>query len=273
MCVHPVVVRFDISKQVPQDDTFLPTSPAMTDPKELVRYMDEEATNFQKKGMRDSDWAFLLANLVPARASAMIHAHPKAQRVRIDALWGFPDGLLHFPHDSWFYSFDGGVAEHRRYKSLCLLPKGNGWYQSEVAPPLDWGSVLSREEAAALGKWGLALADALGSEVQLMALARIGGKRGVGACLPWHYTSWKVPQYRESLQVLPSLAQVDTIRDPSDLKSLSKIVAGKEMRGYLVRPKEDFLRNDAFLADCSKLAAAQKNQSISKAVCSVMRII
>ncbi|MBE0542398.1 MAG: nucleoside triphosphate pyrophosphohydrolase [Verrucomicrobia bacterium] len=257
MCTNPVVVRFDISKQVPFEDTFLPTSPALTDPKELARYMDEQVDSFREKGLKDSDWGFLLANLVPARACAMIHAHPKAQRIRIDALWGFPDGLLHFPHDSWFYYPDGRVTEHRRYKSQCLLPKGSGWIQTDVGPPLDWAAVLSSDEAATLGKWGLSLANSLGSEVQLMALARIGGRRGADACLPWHYTNWNVPQYSESLQVLPTLSQVGVVRFPSDLDSLSQNVASRGMRGYLVRPAELYLRDDEFLKACARFAAAQ----------------
>src|SRR5439155_25101728 len=181
--------------------------PPITNPTELFEYMDKQAKTFSGKGFKDSDWAFLLANLVPAHASAMVQAKPRSQVVKIDTIWGFPDGLLHFSHDSWFCYSDGRVREHRRFKSLCLLPQAQDWAQCELGPPFDWKPVLSREEATTLAKWGLALAEALDAEVQFMALARIGGKRGPSACLPWHYTTWEVPNYSESLLALPDPTQ------------------------------------------------------------------
>jgi predicted house-cleaning noncanonical NTP pyrophosphatase (MazG superfamily) len=258
MCEHPVVVRFDISTRLSQEDLFLPTSPALKDPGELAAYMNQQAEVFRRDGIPDTDWAFLLAHLVPARASAMIHARPRAQRVRIDTLWGFPDGLLHFPHDTWFYHSDGRLTEHRNYKGLCLLPQGTGWRQCRIGSSFDWLPVLARKEVITLGKWGLTLAGALGTDVQLMALARIGGDRGPDACLPWHYTSWDVPSYKESLRVLPDPSQIDVITSREDLVAISRKRPSRSLRGYLIRPEESLLRDNQFLKDCAMFAAGRK---------------
>ena len=123
----------DLAVGVEADETLLPTSAANKNPDVLVAFMERAAKGFAERGLRDANWAFLLARLVEARASAMVHARPGAQRVQVDALWGFPDGLLHYPHDSWFYDPESGRAtERRRYKGHCWLPSDNTWAASEV---------------------------------------------------------------------------------------------------------------------------------------------
>lgn len=140
--------------------------------------MDEVATRFATMSVAPDDWAFLPAFLVPARASAMVHARPKAERVRVDANWGFPDGLSFFPHDSWFYyPAEGRTSERRRFKGVCLMPDESGWIPRTIGSPFDWDAVLDESEVKTLAKWALQLADHLSSEVQLMALARIGNTR------------------------------------------------------------------------------------------------
>jgi hypothetical protein len=111
MSIQPVVVRCDVSSRIEDEEILFPTSPATKDPNELIRFMDSVAMQFKRRGLGNQDWAFLLACLVPARASAMIHARPRAQRVRVDALWGFPDGLLHFPHDTWYCTTGTGARK------------------------------------------------------------------------------------------------------------------------------------------------------------------
>jgi predicted house-cleaning noncanonical NTP pyrophosphatase (MazG superfamily) len=258
MCQHPLVIRCDIAQAVEQDETLLQTSLPLTDATAAAHFMDRVAAAFAAKSIRNDQWAFLLAHLVPARASAMIHAHPKAERVRIDALWGYPDGLLHLPHDSWFYYPQANRTVRRlRYKGVCLLPTPQGWQESQVGPPFDWTSVLSKSEVTTIGQWAIRLADELGEEIQLMALARIGGMRGGGACLPWHYTMWSVPQYSESLRILPNLSHLEVITCPADIVRLAKSEATQSKRGYLIRPVLSLLRDYDFLTASATFAVQQ----------------
>jgi hypothetical protein len=114
LCHHLVVVRCDVNDE---NYTFLPTSPPSRRPNVLLSFMEEV---FAHKKVPDSDWAFLIAHLAPARVSAMVQAFPAAERVRIDALWGFPDGLLHFPHDSYFfYPSEQRLDRTLKYKGVC----------------------------------------------------------------------------------------------------------------------------------------------------------
>ena len=256
MCdLCPVVVRCDISRSAKIDEIFLPTSPATRDSEKLIAFMDRVTTDFQAKGLKAEDWAFLLAFLVPARASAMVHAKPKAERVRIDSIWGFPDGLSFFPHDSsFYYSPDGRISEMLRYKGVCLMPHENGWGPEGIGAPFDWQSALNRSEVAIVAQWALKLADRLDSEVQLMVLARIGNKRGPESCLPWHYTTWQVPRYEESLRMLPPRSVLEVISSKEDITRLRNLQSSRSFRGYYIRPAAELLRDNAFLEDAARLA-------------------
>lgn len=123
-----------------------------------------------------------------------------------------------------------------------------------VGPPLDWQPVLSSVEVAILAKWALQIADTLGHEIQLMALARIGGRRGIEGCLPWHYTELHIPAYSESFLAVPRSAATRVIERPSDLVHFREKGPMHGIRGYLIRPAPGFLRDSSFLEETATLA-------------------
>ncbi len=258
MCCFPVVVRYDVADDVEIDETLLPTSAPLTDTRELANFLDHVAHQFERERLSPTDWAFLFAFFVPARASAMVLARPHAQRIQVDALWGLPDGLLHFPHDRWFYYPETGkTSEQRRYKSHCVLPGESEWATHELGSPFDWSGVLSDEEVAAAANWALRVANELGHEIQLMILARIGGQRGATACLPWHYTKWSVPKYEKSLRAIPYSPAVAVVTSPDDLDGLQHRPIGSRKCGLLIRPNAEWRRNMDFLERAAKIAAEQ----------------
>ncbi len=252
LCGEPVIVRCDIADDVEAEDIFLPTSSPTKDPEKLIALMEEIGDYFSKKGIEERNWAFLLARVVRAKASAMIHARPEARLVQIDALWGYPDGLLYYPHDTYYYHCDGGrVTERRRYKGLCLVCTDDAWVTRSVNPPLDWGHVLSVAEVEVLAKWALRLANSLSHQIQLMALARISGHRGQEGCLPWHYMQLEIaPPHVAIPQIAVQLASTYVIRSRSDLMNLHNMVdPTKKVKGLVILPDLDVLRDADFLRE------------------------
>lgn len=250
LCQHLVVVRCDVNDE---NYTFLPTSPPSKNPKVLLSFMEEVFTN---KQVPDSDWAFLIAHLVPARVSAMVQAFPAAERVRIDALWGFPDGLLHFPHDSYFfYPADRRVDRTVKYKGVCLLFHDDAWTYSDVGRPEDWESTLQVGEIETLADWALRLAKQLNQQVQLMALARIGGVRGATGCLPWHYTNFDIPPFTDSVRKLPMTKELKVLSTFEDLSSA--FASDSTVQAYVLRPTPELRRESKFLEAVGRLVAKQ----------------
>ena len=254
MCEYPVVVRCDIGDSLAHPDLLLPTSSPISEVEQLFQFFEQTALELTKRGLSKKDWAFLLAHFVPAQASAMVNAWPHGSRIRVDALWGYPDGLNHLAHDTYFY-YPGNqrIKSTRNFKGKCLIPKDGKWATCSIDAPLDWQAVLSDSEVRALGDWALRLANELGKEVQLMALARIGGIRGIDGCLPWHYTSLSMPQYSRSSDYLPS--RVKLVTSYNDLRQLSVLGLSLKCDGFLLQPVGDVLRDETFIQEAARFAA------------------
>ncbi len=249
----PLVVRCDVTSESNHQTLALPTSDPLASSDALLEAMRRTAAGLAVRGIGASEWAFLPASLVPARASVMAQARPGTQMVRLDALWGFPDGVGSLPHDSYFYHPGSGRTESRReYKGTCLLwDEVDGWHFEAVPAPYDWAAVLNEEEVATAAEWALRLADHLGREVQLMVLVRVGGRRGAAGLVPWHYTDHIVPARRQTVQFAPT-GEIALVREPAELESLD--LAGCE--GILLRPMAAELRDPAFVQGVGQQAAA-----------------
>ncbi|MGA9996860.1 MAG: nucleoside triphosphate pyrophosphohydrolase [Pyrinomonadaceae bacterium] len=255
MCQYPLVVRCDVAVQQPLEDTLLLTSEPITNPARLFEFMNQVSINFAKAQINDTEWSFLLANLYKARASAWVHAYPNGQSVIVDASWGFPDTMQFFPHDTYIYDLvKKKIQKTIRYKGLCLLALEGKTEYSEVGSPHDWASVLRADEIQILADWGQKLAKARGTEVQLMALARLGGWRGPDHCLPWHYTDTKIVQYGESVPNVINFKDIRIIRTVHDLDYLSD-TQQHNIKGYFVHPDQSLLRDAEFIRKVARIAA------------------
>jgi hypothetical protein len=247
----PVVVRTDV--RISGDRPLLPTSGPLADARAVSRFMRRAAGQFEEHATGTDDYAFLLAPLVPARASAMVRARPDTTTVEIDALWGFPDGLLLLPHDSYTVTPEGEKAAVR-HKPACLLWSTGTWRIATVGPDFDWRRVLARGELRQLASWGRELARHEGREIQLLALARIGGARGPAACLPFHYTTLDATAPPADARIPPiARHEMPVVRAPKDLRRLR---ASPAVRALLLRPDVRYLRDVRFLRVVGETAAA-----------------
>jgi len=254
LCQKPVIIRSDISEFIQNEDIFLPTSPPTTDPTKIIEFMENIAEYFVKQKIDIENWAFLLANLIPAQASAMVHAKPEAEIIQIDALWGYPDGLSYYPHNTYFYWMNGKIKEIKRYKSFCIMCMKEKWDTLPINPPLDWGEILSRSEVELLAKWALKIANDIEDEVQFMVLTRINGLRGKDGCLPWHFNQFKIPHHIYESNPVEKLGLKNIIRSIQDLEKLKILGKSEKLNGFTIQPEPEMLRNPEFLEEAAKFA-------------------
>jgi predicted house-cleaning noncanonical NTP pyrophosphatase (MazG superfamily) len=248
----PLVVRCDVRHGGLASELSLPTSDPVFDPADALAFMQQRSSAFVQQAQPLSDWAFLPAHLVPTRVSVMAHARPGAQRVRLDALWGFPDGIGLLPHDTWFHDIASDrLIERRQHKGTCLFfERAAGWQFAEVPPPFDWGRLLRDDEAQTASSWARRLADHLQKEIQLMVLARIDGQRGADAMIAWHYTDHVVPTRGASTRVVP-IRGVPRVSCPDDLD----VIGFGEVAGIHLRPVVTARRDPLFLTAVGTRAA------------------
>jgi predicted house-cleaning noncanonical NTP pyrophosphatase (MazG superfamily) len=254
LTLGPIVVRCDVRASRGYSDLSLPTSDPVEQAGDALQFMRRTAANyFAEPVVRPEDWAFLPAVLVPARVSIMAQAKPGGQRVRLDALWGYPDGVGLLAHDKWSHDiFPDEVDERRAHKDSCFMYlQGRGWCFERVPAPHDWGHCINGAEARIASSWARRLADHLDREVQLMVLARIDGARGADAMLPWHYTDHEVPFGRTHVAMVPSTG-IASISRPEELDAVDL----SRHRGVLLRPQVGWHRDREFLMAVGASASA-----------------
>src|SRR5689334_1840463 len=136
----PLVVRCDLaSRSAP---FLLPTSPPLLSAQELADFVQGRLVEFRSAECGEEDILFLFSPLVAARASALAIADADAGEAWIDALWGFPDGLLGLPHDSFSYGEGSPAGRRIRHKPACLMLEPGHSRRVPIAAPLDWEATL-----------------------------------------------------------------------------------------------------------------------------------
>ncbi len=249
----PVVLRCDLLEHHSGNQLSLPTSEPLLAARDAGAFIDQVAKRFSANCVAPRGWAVLPAQLVPAHASVMAQARPGAQTIRLDALWGFPDGVGCLAHDTYHYRIDReSFLEACRYKGSCLLYElGRSWRFATVGKPFDWGHVLNEAEVHTAASWSRRIADHLQREVQLMVLCRIGGARGAAAMMPWHYTDHVVPPWTAPVRWAPE-RNAATVRGPVDLARLRD--AGVPISGVHFAPHVEERRDTALIRDVATFA-------------------
>jgi hypothetical protein len=242
----PVVVRCDLAEG--STPFLLPTSQPETSPQRLVRFV-ENAIHSYRGALPAADVLLLFSPLMPARVSALVAVGEDSGAAEIDALWGFPDGLLNLPHDSFQVGRGGIRRSEIRYKPACLLLEDGVARRALLGPPLDWDETLREDELLTLAGWAASLSEAYGREMQLMALCRLGGRRGPDGCVPFH--CWPVEKgagETPGRAPLPTL----TIRDWPDLRSEARRCAAR------LDPDPSLIRSVEFFAAVGEWAVARE---------------
>lgn len=153
-----------------------------------VDEMQDFLNRMANEGVHADDVCFLAHKFIPARAGAWVRADPATAMVRVDSLWGVPDGLQYLPHDT----FDCDVrrkavsAERLRYKPRFIQECDDGtWRELGVRRTLARSRSLSTDDALAISTASHAIATAAGKPLLIMWFCGIPIELGIGANLPW----------------------------------------------------------------------------------------
>jgi hypothetical protein len=84
--------------------------------------MEATTESLKKRGATAEEICFILHRFIPAASAAWALAKPDSQIVRVDSLWGIPDGLQFLPHDTFEFDVKRKVvsAETFRYKTSFI---------------------------------------------------------------------------------------------------------------------------------------------------------
>lgn len=248
-----VVCRTDcttkgISREnLPRTDT-VPSASAITC---MINFLDK----LFKAGAAASDICFLLHKFIPAQSGVWAKADPNSSVVRIDALWGVPDGLQYLPHDTFDVDIKKKIisGERIRFKPRFIQECSDGsWRELKVRRSLSRTRSLSKVDAIAVAEISHTLASQANCPLLVMWFCGIPKELGIGTNLPWFsMPSNPVPALqREKIspqwprKILCSLADVD-----------AALQTGAKKTVLVLNPELSLFRNDDFLSKIINLAS------------------
>ncbi len=206
------------------------------------------------KGIAAPAIAIILHRYIPARAAAWTYYSPGDEIVRIDGLWGLPDGLQFLSHDSFQVDARTGeeLAAAVRFKPNFLQEQDDGtWRYVQVARQYGRDRVLSREALRVMALETVAVAQKIKDRAQIMWFCDLPSVLGLGEYLPWYRS-------KEFAGFEPAKRPPLPARPVNNLGDLDALEQSAERCIVLVAPEVQLVRDDdKFLDRVIAIALAQ----------------
>lgn len=221
------------------------------------------------------DYIFICHNFIPAIASAWSFAEPNKRNVRIEALWGIPEGMYWFSHD--VYEVDTQslnleksenqlknykVSSRIRYKDRFIAPNEEGrWITYKTDERCDWKDTLGDLNICnGIALNSRKLSNILNEPVNIMWFIKAHKNNQVIDYMPWYHHKFeldkrKINKVSKFKQPDQHVATINTLSDWEVLKS-----NGKVLDRIIILPREEqMIRNDSFI---NQLADYVKEKNI-----------
>ncbi len=255
LTASPLVIRTDIRGET---TLFAKHTTGLTNADSAADFLKRTARDLVASGVEADRICFIAHRFIPAVASAFSLATPHSPRVRIDALWGLPDGLEFCPHDSFEIEKRTGarLATHIRYKPtfLAVLPSEK-WNVEQLAPPWDWKPALDSSSLRDIARASARLADKLQKPVITMWFAGVLPNSGHPKLLPWRSLPGDAPGQIGSAVGSHFRSQPFLVRNRLDLASLKE--SPPQASSVVLRPDGPHLRDESFLEQLGNTVKSQ----------------
>lgn len=221
---------------------------------EALKFMENTLSELRLKGARHDEICFILHKFIPATAAAWAVIHPGKQIVRVDSLWGLPDGLQYLPHDT--FEFDVArnevSSERIRYKPKFLQETSDGsWKVIQVGRRFTRRRSLGKADLAEIATQTHAICQRVERPIQIMWFCRIPHELGIGRNIPWFSMPPETSSGRKA-SISPTMPQL-SIYGQSDLEK-AKTLEGRKHVLYINPEDPELFRSTEFLDDIKSIA-------------------
>jgi predicted house-cleaning noncanonical NTP pyrophosphatase (MazG superfamily) len=187
---YPIVIRTDIATD---DNNFLlPRTDTVFDVETAIRFIRDTLVQFNEKEIPKEKIYFLIHRYISSKASALAFASPNTKKVKIDSIWGLPDGLHCFPYDSFEISIGTklNVESKESCKEFYLDCNEQGiWKRVKSGWNIDWKSSLNDEQINRIAQYTLKISQSLNESIAVMFFVDVDKNSGHPSILPWFYTN------------------------------------------------------------------------------------
>jgi len=259
-----LVLRTDLNTDNLDQRQMLPRSDEVRSVQHACDHMITTVQKITTSGVDIFTLAIIAHHFIPAVTSAWSYAEPKSRKVLIEALWGIPEGLYYFSHDTlevdtlrknarMFTANDQerfSIVERIRYKHHFVAPTANGeWKTHVVDEQFDWRpSIQQRAWTKQIAYESRRIADYTGHAVNIMWFVDLPTSTKLPKVLPWyHEYAAQRPQVRRTLGRKKLVTErdhsIETIEDIAALEQLAQQEAPPVKR-IRIRPLEATLLRD-----------------------------
>jgi predicted house-cleaning noncanonical NTP pyrophosphatase (MazG superfamily) len=221
---------------------------------QAVNFMEQTGSDLVAEGVASEDICFILHKFIPARAAAWAVARPAEQIVRVDTLWGLPDGLSYLPHDSFEFDVKRGAlsSERLRYKHAFLQEAATGrWEVVKVARRSTRFRSLSSPDVSDVARRTHEIATRAKTDVQVMWFCDIPPEAGIGRNIPW-FKMAPAAHSHTLRSVAPGKRRI-VVRSQSDLQPTDDWEKGRHV--LRIDPDEpELFRSTEFLDTIQRVA-------------------
>ena len=275
---RPLILRTDGESIPEKKREMLPRSDPLASPAEAKNWLLE----YFKPEIHSADlgdaMCLIAHHFIPSVASAWARAEPETRLVRIEALWGIPEGLYWYSHDVFevdtqevtlpdIVPLDNtrfNVSEKRlRYKGTFVAADKNGkWTPSKVCSPFDWRpSIRNQEWLFEIALSTRRIAELEGYPVAVMWFVNNHPAATQHRVLPWYHVKSDLVDPRRAGPRHKLTSSSDyLIKNKVDWENLQqKLQSGLQVERVVVEPVDTVLiRNPTFAKKLGRLGATKK---------------
>lgn len=205
------------------------------------------------RGVDSSSIRFLMHRFIPARASAWSYAEPNDRYVRVDSLWGIPDGIQYFPHDT--FEFDLQESRISRptidYKPFITWPtQGGEWNNLKVQSQKARSQSIPKSDVEYIAEFTSKVSKSLGQPAQIMWFCGFPSWSEFSKPLPWYRERHtERPRFIDAAPALPE----QIIRTVADAEVVTESKDGTRKKLILI-PNSDVIRDKSFIQAVAQAA-------------------
>ncbi len=283
LVARPTVIRTDGQKIPTELRQMLPRSEELRSLNAAVQWLTAEfrqtcnQVDSDGRTLASGELCLIAHHFVPAAAAAWCQARPEHRRVRIESLWGIPEGLYWHAYDVFDVDTqvlnlleptsrpkDIAIREKRRYKEHFIAPNAEGrWVLHRSAAGPDWQRSITKADWIEEIAWtSRRIAARAGYPVVVMWFVDVADGATKHRVLPWYHEEWKADSSPHKAAPRRKLSGSSdfVLKDRADWEGLkARVASGGSVVRVRVQPTEpELVRNQEFANELGAFAKQHK---------------
>lgn len=270
LVAHPLIIRTDIATDSKEDRQLLPRTEGIQEVENAKQWLCENYAKVAKE--KNKKPIFIMHNYIPAFSSAFAYAKPGERIVKVEALWGLPEGLYYYSHDKYQVDTVKAAIENslnsnykvktiKNYKKYFVCPMKSGcWEVQTLASPYDWDPAIPKEDwVKEIAYVTRKISEVEKKSVSVMWFVGVDKKRYGCDVFPWYHEEFEYDEKRTLPRNKLSFEKTCAIHTTKDLETLMKLSykGVSNIRNILVQPTDVSILRDRQIID--KVGELAKN--------------